>query len=55
MRISLDWVKELVNIENISLDEVVQKLTLGGFEVTFRPVCYALGIELIRCCKDFYC
>lgn len=33
MRISLDWVKELVNIENISLDEVVQKLTLGGFEV----------------------
>ena len=33
MQISLKWVNELVNIENVALDELIDKLTLGGFEV----------------------
>ena len=33
MEISLKWVNELVNVETICLDELVEKLTLGGFEV----------------------
>jgi len=33
MYISLDWVNELVGIEKIELDDLVKKLTLGGFEV----------------------
>lgn len=33
MQISLDWVSELVNIEDVSLDNLIEKLTLGGFEV----------------------
>ena len=33
MQISLKWVNELVNIEKINLDELIEKLTLGGFEV----------------------
>jgi len=33
MQISLEWVKELVNIDNINLDYLVEKLVLGGFEV----------------------
>lgn len=33
MQISLNWVKELVNIQTISLDDLIEKLTLGGFEV----------------------
>jgi phenylalanyl-tRNA synthetase beta chain len=33
MQISLKWVNELVNIEKINLDRLVEKLTLGGFEV----------------------
>ena len=33
MEISLKWVNELVNVETICLEELVEKLTLGGFEV----------------------
>jgi phenylalanyl-tRNA synthetase beta chain len=33
MQISLKWVNELVNIEAIKLDQLIEKLTLGGFEV----------------------
>ena len=33
MQISLKWVNELVNIEKINLDRLIEKLTLGGFEV----------------------
>jgi phenylalanyl-tRNA synthetase beta chain len=33
MQISLKWINELVNIETIELDNLVEKLTLGGFEV----------------------
>jgi phenylalanyl-tRNA synthetase beta chain len=33
MQISLKWVNELVNIETIKLDTLIEKLTLGGFEV----------------------
>jgi phenylalanyl-tRNA synthetase beta chain len=33
MQISLKWIKELVNIESVSLDYLIDKLTLGGFEV----------------------
>ena len=33
MQISLRWINELVNIETVSLDDLIEKLTLGGFEV----------------------
>jgi len=33
MQISLKWINELVNIEDINLDTLMEKLTLGGFEV----------------------
>ena len=33
MQISLKWINEIINIENIELDELINKLTLGGFEV----------------------
>ena len=33
MRIPLSWINELVNIENINLEELIEKLTLGGFEI----------------------
>ena len=33
MQISLKWVNELVNIESVNLDYLIDKLTLGGFEV----------------------
>jgi hypothetical protein len=33
MQISLKWINELVNIESINRDELIEKLTLGGFEV----------------------
>ena len=33
MQISLKWINELVNIESINLDTLIEKLTLGGFEV----------------------
>ena len=33
MQISLKWVNELVNIKAVNLDYLIDKLTLGGFEV----------------------
>ena len=33
MQISLKWINELVNIETVNLENLVEKLTLGGFEV----------------------
>jgi len=33
MQISLKWVNELVNIEMVNLEDLIEKLTLGGFEV----------------------
>jgi phenylalanyl-tRNA synthetase beta chain len=33
MQISLKWIDELVNIETIKIDDLIDKLTLGGFEV----------------------
>jgi len=33
MQISLKWVNELVNIETVNLEYLIDKLTLGGFEV----------------------
>jgi phenylalanyl-tRNA synthetase beta chain len=33
MQISLKWVNELVDIEIVGLEELIEKLTLGGFEV----------------------
>lgn len=33
MQISLKWVNELVDIDTVNLDDLINKLTLGGFEV----------------------
>ena len=33
MQISLKWLNELINIESINLEHLIEKLTLGGFEV----------------------
>lgn len=33
MRISLNWINELVEVKNINVEDLVTKLTLGGFEV----------------------
>jgi phenylalanyl-tRNA synthetase beta chain len=33
MQISLEWVNELINIKPVNLDYLIEKLTLGGFEV----------------------
>ena len=33
MYISLDWINELVNIKTTKLNKLIDKLTLGGFEV----------------------
>lgn len=33
MQVPLEWIKELINIETVKLDELIEKLTLGGFEV----------------------
>ena len=33
MYTSLDWINELVNIESTKLNKLIDKLTLGGFEV----------------------
>lgn len=33
MQISLKWVNELVNLEPVNLENLINKLTLGGFEV----------------------
>ena len=33
MQVPLKWVKELIDIETVTVDELVERLTLGGFEV----------------------
>jgi len=33
MQISVRWINELIDIKSINLDDLVEKLTLGGFEV----------------------
>ena len=33
MQVPLEWIKEVIDIENIELEELIEKLTLGGFEV----------------------
>ena len=33
MQVPLEWIKELIDIETIELEELVDRLTLGGFEV----------------------
>ena len=33
MYTSLDWINELVSVETVQLDEFIDTLTLGGFEV----------------------
>lgn len=33
MQISLKWINELVNIEKLNLSDLIEKLTIGGFEV----------------------
>jgi phenylalanyl-tRNA synthetase beta subunit len=33
MQVSLKWINELVNLKSINLDDLMEKLTLGGFEV----------------------
>jgi phenylalanyl-tRNA synthetase beta chain len=33
MQIPLKWINELVNVDSINLDDLIEKLTLGGFEV----------------------
>lgn len=33
MYVSLDWINELVSLKNITINNLVSKLTLGGFEV----------------------
>ena len=40
MRISFHWLNELINLKNVNFDSLVEKLTLGGFEVeeTFELV-----------------
>ena len=33
MQISLKWINELVDIQTVSLEDLIEKLTLGGFEI----------------------
>ncbi|MCZ7612785.1 MAG: hypothetical protein M5T52_04390 [Ignavibacteriaceae bacterium] len=33
MKISLNWIKEYVNLDGISTDEIVNQLTMSGLEV----------------------
>ena len=33
MKVPLSWVNEFVNIENINVQDLIEKLTLAGFEV----------------------
>jgi phenylalanyl-tRNA synthetase beta chain len=33
MQVPLEWINELVDIESLNLEELIEKLTLGGFEV----------------------
>ena len=33
MQISVKWINELVNVKKVKLDDLIERLTLGGFEV----------------------
>lgn len=33
MQVPLEWIKEVIDIKNIELEELIERLTLGGFEV----------------------
>ena len=33
MQVPLEWIKELIEIETVKLEELIERLTLGGFEV----------------------
>ena len=33
MQVPLKWIKEIIDIKNIELEELIERLTLGGFEV----------------------
>jgi len=33
MQVPLDWIQELIDIKSIKLEELIERLTLGGFEV----------------------
>jgi phenylalanyl-tRNA synthetase beta chain len=33
MQVPLEWIKELIDIETVELEELIERLTLGGFEV----------------------
>ena len=33
MYISLEWINELVDLKTVKVEELIEKLTLGGFEV----------------------
>lgn len=33
MQVPLEWIKEVIDIKNIKLEELIERLTLGGFEV----------------------
>ena len=33
MQVPLEWIKELIDIETVELNELIERLTLGGFEV----------------------
>ena len=38
MYISLEWINELVNLKKLKIEELIEKLTLGGFEVEEKLV-----------------
>ena len=38
MYISLEWINELVNLKKLKIEELIEKLTLGGFEVEEKVV-----------------
>ena len=45
MQISLKWLNELINIDNINQRDLIEKLTLGGFEVEDIDVlCWVLEL-----------
>jgi phenylalanyl-tRNA synthetase beta chain len=33
MQVPVEWIKELIDIESVDLDQLIERLTLGGFEV----------------------
>ena len=47
MQISLKWINELIHIEAVSLEDLINKLTLGGFEVEEILTIERKGIKTI--------